>query len=66
MSSESTSQTQEDQRAKGELTSAILEINPDALVIADELDAERKAGKIRGPLHGIPFVVKVRLSPLTP
>ena len=29
-------------------------MNPDALAIADALDAERKAGKVRGPLHGIP------------
>ena len=37
---------------------AVLEINPDALAIAGELDAERKAGKVRGPLHGIPVLVK--------
>ena len=37
---------------------AVLEINPDALPIAGERDAERKAGKIRGPLHGIPVLVK--------
>ena len=37
---------------------AVLEINPDALAIAGERDAERKAGKIRGPLHGIPVLVK--------
>ncbi len=37
---------------------AVLEINPDALAIAGELDAERKAGKARGPLHGIPLLLK--------
>jgi amidase len=37
---------------------AIIEVNPDALQVADELDAERKAGKTRGPLHGIPVVLK--------
>lgn len=37
---------------------AIIETNPDALSIADTLDAERKAGKVRGPLHGIPIVIK--------
>src|SRR5208282_1645311 len=33
---------------------AVIEVNPDALSIADEMDKERKAGKVRGPLHGIP------------
>ncbi|MEO5601228.1 MAG: amidase [Cyclobacteriaceae bacterium] len=37
---------------------AVIEINPDALAIADLLDAERKNGKVRGPLHGIPFLLK--------
>jgi amidase len=37
---------------------AVLEINPDALAIAGQLDKERKAGRIRGPLHGIPILVK--------
>ncbi len=37
---------------------SIIEINPDALKIAEELDRERKAGKIRGALHGIPVVIK--------
>ena len=37
---------------------AIIETNPDALAIADDLDAERAAGNVRGPLHGIPVVVK--------
>jgi amidase len=36
----------------------VLETNPDALAIADALDAERKAGRVRGPLHGIPILVK--------
>ncbi|HWA58790.1 MAG TPA: amidase, partial [Gemmatimonadales bacterium] len=36
----------------------VLEVNPDAARIAADLDAERKAGKIRGPLHGIPVVLK--------
>ena len=36
----------------------VLDLNPDAVAIADTLDAERKAGRLRGPLHGIPVVVK--------
>jgi amidase len=37
---------------------AVIEVNPDALSIADQLDSERKAGKVRGPMHGIPVLVK--------
>src|SRR5205809_3279863 len=37
---------------------AMIEVNPDALAIADSLDAERKAKGPRGPLHGIPIVIK--------
>ncbi|MGD8402448.1 MAG: amidase [Anaerolineales bacterium] len=37
---------------------SIIELNPDALVIAEELDVEREAGKVRGPLHGIPVLIK--------
>jgi amidase len=37
---------------------AVIELNPDALSIADAMDAERKSGKIRGPLHGIPILIK--------
>ncbi len=37
---------------------SIIEINPDALSIADQLDQERKGGKIRGALHGIPILIK--------
>jgi amidase len=37
---------------------AVIEVNPDALAIADQLDQERKAGKVRGPMHGIPVLVK--------
>jgi amidase len=39
-------------------TNSMIELNPDALTIAAELDRERKAGKLRGPLHGIPIVLK--------
>jgi amidase len=37
---------------------SIIELNPDALMIADALDRERKAKGARGPLHGIPIVIK--------
>ena len=37
---------------------AVIELNPDAEAIAAQLDAERKAGKIRGPLHGLPVLIK--------
>jgi amidase len=37
---------------------AVLEDNPEALAIARSLDAERKAGKVRGPLHGMPVLLK--------
>ncbi len=37
---------------------AVIEINPDALSIADDLDRQRAEGKTRGPLHGIPVMIK--------
>lgn len=37
---------------------SVIEVNPDALKIARQLDAERKSGKVRGPLHGIPVLIK--------
>jgi amidase len=43
---------------RGPAVNAIIEINPDALSIADALDQERKAKGPRGPLHGIPVVIK--------
>lgn len=39
-----------------------MELNPDVWEIAQDLDAERKAGKVRGPLHGIPFIVKDNIA----
>lgn len=42
----------------GPAVNAVLELNPDGLQIAAELDAERTAGKVRGPLHGIPVLIK--------
>jgi amidase len=43
---------------KGPELRAVLEVNPDALSIADSLDQERKAKGPRGPLHGIPVLIK--------
>ncbi|HEY7859990.1 MAG TPA: amidase [Gemmatimonadaceae bacterium] len=41
---------------------AVLELNPDALAIADALDAERKSKGARGPLHGIPILIKDNIA----
>lgn len=43
---------------KGPAINSVIEINPDALKIAEEMDKERKAGKLRGPMHGIPVLIK--------
>jgi amidase len=42
----------------GPTLNSVIETNPDALAIAAERDAERRAGKVRGPLHGIPVLIK--------
>ncbi len=41
---------------------AVLEVNPDALAIAEALDAERGAKGARGPLHGIPVILKDNIA----
>ncbi|HEY5087868.1 MAG TPA: amidase family protein, partial [Gemmatimonadaceae bacterium] len=43
---------------KGPAIRAVLQLNPDALDVAASLDAERKAGHVRGPMHGIPVLIK--------
>ncbi|RKS94249.1 amidase [Flavobacterium limicola] len=42
----------------GPQLNSVIEINPDAVSIAIELDKEMKSGKSRGPLHGIPILIK--------
>ncbi len=42
----------------GPMVNAVIELNPDALQIADALDQERKSKGPRGPLHGIPILIK--------
>ena len=42
----------------GPTLNAVIELNPDALRDADALDRERGDGKVRGPLHGIPVLIK--------
>jgi amidase len=43
---------------QGPAINSVIEINPEALAVADARDKERAAGKVRGPLHGIPILVK--------
>lgn len=47
---------------QGPAINSVIELNPDALSIADAMDAERKQGKIRGPLHGIPVLIKDNIN----
>lgn len=42
----------------GPKINAVIELNPEALEIAAARDKERSAGKVRGPLHGIPILIK--------
>jgi amidase len=41
---------------------SILDLNPEALAIADRLDAERRGAQVRGPLHGIPILLKDNIA----
>ncbi|TDG36911.1 amidase [Pedobacter changchengzhani] len=46
----------------GPKLNAIIELNPDALAIAVKMDEERKRGNNRGPLHGIPILIKDNIN----
>lgn len=48
-------------QSKGQLN-AVTEVNPDAFAIAESLDEERRAGKSRGPLHGVPILLKNNIA----
>jgi amidase len=43
---------------QGPKLNSVIQINPDAEALADAADRERKAGHIRGPLHGVPVLIK--------
>ncbi len=43
---------------QGPALRAVIEVNPDALAIAEEMDRERRSKRARGPLHGIPVLIK--------
>ncbi|MDB5149998.1 MAG: amidase, partial [Mucilaginibacter sp.] len=47
---------------KGITLNAVIELNKDALNMADAMDRERGKGKVRGPLHGIPVLIKDNIN----
>ena len=51
-----------DQGAPGTGVNALIEINPDAIAIARQADALRRQGKVLGPLHGIPVLLKANID----
>jgi amidase len=53
---------QEAMRAEDNVYNAVAFLNPDATDIAAELDQERRDGRVRGPLHGIPILVKDNIA----
>jgi amidase len=46
----------------GPAVNSVIELNPDALAVADALDRERRAKGVRGPLHGIPVLIKDNIA----
>jgi amidase len=47
---------------RGPRLNSVIELNPDALKIALEMDRERAAKRVRGPLHGIPVLLKDNIA----
>lgn len=47
---------------KGVMLNSVIELNKDALNMADAMDRERGSGKVRGPLHGIPVLIKDNIN----
>jgi amidase len=47
---------------RGPALNSVIETNPDAVSIAEALDRERKAGRVRGPLHGVPVLIKDNIA----
>jgi amidase len=47
---------------QGPTLRAVIETNPDAIAIAETLDEERRQGRVRGPLHGIPILLKDNIA----
>src|SRR5204862_6779632 len=44
------------------LLHSVIEVNPNAIAIAPPLDNDRRRGQVRGPLHGIPLLVKDNIA----
>ena len=54
----------EEVNLQGPSLRAVIETNPSALAQAEELDLERRASGPRGPLHGIPIILKDNIATL--
>jgi len=51
---------------RGPALRSVIALNPDAVAQARALDAERRAGRVRGPLHGVPILIKDNIETLDP
>jgi amidase len=47
---------------RGPTLNSVIELNPEAVAIAEALDREREAGRVRGPLHGVPVLIKDNIA----